>query len=362
MSSIRQTSQFTLGSFINESVFAPRGAGNEPAETKKTYRVLPHQRFPAWSLPKKQLLVDSVLSNYPIHGFILMRHQDPSGEEFYSVEDGQTRMTALQEFLKGEFACEPGSIGNGCTFTELPASQQEAFKSYQVTVEIYRNSAKTAEVMPEIFARLNSGKPLGDNDKYHSRMEISPVLKFMVTLKNHPELREDFGVFVGPIGTGKSRKLLGDMVGAILAISTRYDENGGYACLNTSYELNHKHLNMTITAAQSADVVAFFRAYFAKLHEAIDTATQKPQKKYGKISGALGLAGCAWVRSGEIPVAVSWYVQKMFYDAEYEPSTFSRLSTGDKRNCQNAAIRNRLEMIEKQWRMDVHGEVSGEEN
>jgi hypothetical protein len=180
----------------------------------------------------------------------------------------------------------------------------------------------------------------------------------MNEVKNHVDLRGDFARFVGPIGTGKSRKLLGDMVGAILSIATRDGDQGGHACINTSYELNNKYLNTDLSPEQKDDVLNFFRSYFSTLRNAIDSTSFRPQKRYGKLSGALGLSACAWVTSGTIPSAISWYVNKILYDRRYEPASFNALSQGDIRNCQGSAVKNRLEMIEKQWRIDNNIDVA----
>ena len=354
MSRRRQVNQMTLIELISPEAFTPRGNGDVPVDSTSTYRIADYQRFPSWPLHKKQRLVESVLKDYPIHAFIMTRHNPSGEEEFYYVEDGQTRMTALQEYLQDGFACEPGTIGEGRKFSELPKKLQTAFETYQVTVEIFKSTPGSTDEMADIFDRLNSGKPLGDNDKFHSRMTISPVMKFMAEVKGHPELREDFAKFVGPIGTGKTRKLLGDITGAILAVATRHGEQGGRACINTSYEQNHKYLGRVFTAEQKADVIEFFKAYFARLHGMFDTIALKPQKRYGKLSGALGLSACAWVMTGAIPEAISWYVGKLFYDREYMPDTFRALTQADIRNCQGAAIKNRLDAVEKQWRVD-HG-------
>ena len=336
----------------------PRGTGDVPVESNLTYRIPVHNRFPSWPLHKKQRLVESVLKDYPIHAIILTRHYDPeSGDEYHDVEDGQTRMTSLQEFLTDGFACEPGTIGNGLKFSELSKKLQTDFTSYQVTVEIFKSTPGSDEEMAIIFGLLNSGKPLGDNDKFYSRLTTSPVMMFIAEVKGHADLREDFNKFVGPIGTGKTRKLLGDMVGAILAVATRGALEGGDACITTSYEMNHKYLRLVLTAEQKGDVIAFFCAYFARLHEAIDTTSTRPQKRYGKLSGALGLSISAWVNNGSIPESVSWYVKKVFYDRDYEPNSFRQLTVGDRRNCQGAAVRRRMEKVELQWRIDHHLEI-----
>ena len=340
-----------LHDLISSENFTVRGNGDTPQEATTTYRISEHQRFPSWPLAKKQKLVDSVLRNYPIHAFILVRRLENGGElEFWNVEDGQTRMTSLQEYLLDGYPSEAGDGPNdGKLFSELEPAMKERFKNYQVNIETFYGRGVTDDVIAEIFNRLNSGKPLGDNDKFHSRM-TTPILEFLTELKNHPELRDDIEKYIGAIGTGKSRKGLGDMVGVILAVATRGEETGGQACINTSYEQNYKYLKRVLTDDQRANVVAFFKAYFAMLHQANDATNAKPKKHlYGKLSGVLGLSVCSWVQQGMIRDEIAWYIGKLIQDSKYEPSTFRELTKGDVRNCQGPSVARRLDKIVAQY-------------
>lgn len=354
----RTASQKPLSDLISPEYFTPRGTGDNPAESTTLYRIAPHQRFPSWPLSKKQKLVDSIFRNYPIHAIIAIRHLIPDGIdviEFCNIEDGQTRLTALQEFLLNEFPCEddPDSPEtSGKLFKELDSTWQQRFKNYQVTLEIFSGRGITDDVISDIFNRLNSGKPLGDNDKYHSRMN-TPIMQALNWIKTHPDLRVDVEKFIGPIGTGKTRKGLGDMVGAILAIATRQDVRGGQACINTSYEQNYKYLSMELSPLQKADIVMFFKAYLDMLRKANDTTTAKPKKNlYSKLSGVLGLSVCSWViNNGVICDEIVWYVKKLIQNPKYEPETFRDLTKGDIRNCQGSSVARRLNKIKVQMEM-----------
>ena len=347
-----------LISLISEEAFTPRQEGDAPITTE--YRVPDHQRFPAWSLAKKQRLVDSVLKNFPIHAIIGVerrRINEDTIEEWCDIEDGQTRMTYLQDFYLGKYPCErgPDCIGNGCYFSELSTTLQQRFTNYQVSLEKFKGNNITSDHIAEIFTRLNSGKPLGDNDKFHSRKETA-VLMYLEELKTHPELRRDFTKFIGPIGTGKTYKLLGDIIGAMLAVATRHDESGGQACINTSYELNHRYLRNAFTLEQKNDMIAFFKAYFAMLHQQNDGINAKPKKSlYCKLSNVLGLSVCSWVRLGNIQGAIAWYVGKMIEDPKYVPASFAQLNKGDIRNCQGPSVWRRLEKIMEQFETDSNG-------
>jgi hypothetical protein len=340
-----------LFSLISEDKFTSKRDEDSPITTY--YQVPDHQRFPDWPLYKKQRLVDSILKNFPIHAIIGVEQkkiQDNRIVEWCDIEDGQTRLTYLQEFMMNKYPCESGSdcIGNGCRFSELPILLQQRFMNYQISIEMFRGDNITSDDIAEIFTRLNGGTPLGDNDKYHSRID-TPVLIYLEELKNHSELCKDFTKFIGPIGTGKKRVLLAHIIGAILAIGTRHDNIGGQACINTSYELNYKYLRNPFTHEQKNDIFNFFKAYFEMLHQKNDNIVAKPKKNlYCKLSGILGLSVCSWVRFGRIQEEIAWYVSKIIEDPKYIPETFSQLNKGDIRNCQGSSIWRRLEKIMEQ--------------
>jgi hypothetical protein len=365
MSFYRTASQKPLSDLISPEYFTARGNGDTPVESNTMYRIALHQRFPSWPLNKKQKLVDSIFRNYPIHAIIAFQHiqeRNPVTNEYcpvvYSnIEDGQTRMTSLQEFLLNEFPCEEDPDRpetSGKLFKELDPVYQALFKNYQVTLEVFsgRGRGITDDVISDIFNRLNSGKPLGDNDKYHSRMN-TPIMQLLSWIKMHLELRADIDKFIGPIGTGKTRKGLGDMVGTILAIATRHDARGGQACINTSYEQNYKYLSMEASAEQKTDIVDFFKAYFDMLNKANGVATAKPKKNlYSKLSGVLGLSVCSWIiNNGTICDEIVWYVKQLIRNPKYEPETFRDLTKGDIRNCQGASVARRLVKIKVQMDM-----------
>lgn len=349
MSVRRIVSQHAIRDLIDPVVFKPRTSLSDGPSTTR-YRIPEHQRFPSWPLNKKQRLVESVLNNWPIHSLLLTKHieviHNPDTDEqdfadFYNIADGQTRLTSLQEFYLDKFAtCD------NILYSELTPDQQYNFVTYQVTTEVFitdrLSPAAAREMMANIFERVNSGKALGDNDKYYARRE-TPVVKTAIGISESEAFRAQFSKFVGSVGGGKTRTLLGDMVGAILSITTRSERH-----LNTSYERNFSYILNAPTAMEIDDINAFFQAYFDMLNRTIGEITVRPVKKYGKLSGILGLAVCSWINTGRIDDAIAWYATIRYYNPKYEPPTFADLTTGDRRNCQGAAIRNRLEKIIQQ--------------
>jgi len=61
-----------------------------------------YQRPPVWSLPQKQLLIDTILRGYDIPK-IYWRKVEKNPDK-YEVVDGQQRLRAIWEFMEGKFS------------------------------------------------------------------------------------------------------------------------------------------------------------------------------------------------------------------------------------------------------------------
>ena len=359
----RTISQHALIDIIHPDVFQPRTELNQQDILRKQYRIPEHQRFPAWSTKKKQSLVESVLHNWPIHAIILSKHveqnfsyddEEPTFIEYFNVEDGQTRLSALQDFFLDKFTT---TDTNGLLYSQLSAQEQTYFTSYQISTEVFTmtgNRAAAIDCMANIFDRLNSGTPLGNNVKYYARKQ-TPIVHYSLSLSIHDTFRDWFNKYIGTVGGGKKRNLMADMVGANLSI-LKHSE----ASLNTSYQRNYYLLTDSLQDTDITTIQLFYTSYFTFLDNTVGDATTKPNKIYGKLSGILGLAICSWINYGNIHESLSWYIMMKYYRPKYEPPLFAELTTGDRRNCQGSAIRNRLEKIIQQFNNDRETPIVGD--
>ena len=351
----RTISQHALIDIIHPDVFQPRTELIQQDIIRKQYRIPEHQRFPAWSTKKKQSLVESVLNNWPIHAIILSKHveqhfsyddQEPTFNEYFNIEDGQTRLSALQDFFLDKF---PTTDTNGLLYSQLSIQEQTYFTSYQISTEVFTmtgNRAATIDCMANIFDRLNSGTPLGNNAKYYARKQ-TPIVDYSLRLSIDDTFRDWFNKYIGTVGGGKKRNLMADMVGANLSIVKRSE-----ASLNTSYQRNYHLLTDSVQDTDIATIRLFYTSYFTFLDTTIGVANTKPNKIYGKLSGILGLAICSWINYGNIHESLNWYIKKKYYTPKYEPPLFAELTTGERRICQGTAIRNRLDKIIQQFNND----------
>ena len=315
--------------------YKPQDQANCRQTSSKKYRIPEHQRFnDRWSSSMHKRLVESVMSDFPIHAMVLSSHYERVGEEvmeYFNIQDGQQRLTTLYNFMEGICA----TTYEGKTFAEFSVDEKAKFRAYAVPCqEISKKAGITQETyanaLTDIFERLNSGKPLSDNEKYHARRG-EPLVKYAThDLPNLPGLKAGFDMFIGPIGTGQAFKMMGDMVGAVLTII-----KGSGNHLTTSFVRNCESLSAPISEANKEKVQLIFADWFRILNLAYtnDNSTpvsEKPlkiAKRYGKLSGpfALFIIWKIMQTEGITDECWAWTIQNWYLD-EFQDNVFRELS------------------------------------
>ena len=143
------------------------------------YRIPEHQRHPSWKKEAKQLLVDTVFRNYPMSGFVVSEHCKDS-DIWFDFEDGQSRMSILQDFYQDGFAFETED-GQKVMFSQLSHSVQRRFENYRIYIEVMYKYEEDAQY--EVFERLQFGEPLKDKDLYWNRRDYTYVQKAMQLIR-----------------------------------------------------------------------------------------------------------------------------------------------------------------------------------
>ena len=331
-----------LRDIISEDVFAP----SDRCDSTKKYRIPQHQRFASWPVSYKIALVDSVFCDYPIGAIIVTTHVDESGI-YYNIQDGQTRMSALQEFATSEFKWD------GRYYTDLSDEERCRFGSYSVRVDNVEAAPGTSAgefdlCISDMFERLNTSKPLSDNDKFHNK-NGTPAMQLLQKLLHSVEFAGDIKQFLWhSVGEGKKRTNLKSFVCVVLASALLEP-----TCLTTSYSRNAP----TLVAAEIGEreeerVRRFLRCYFGILRTALEG---KPVKaKYGNVSGVCGLLLCNWILSEGGPA--SWphgfhdpmwrsYIRLSEARASFEDDVFASLGRRDRACTSQRSIRMRLECV-----------------
>lgn len=179
------------------------------------YRIPEHQRHPQWKHEQKNSLIDTVFRNYPMNGIVVSEHVKDNGI-YYDLEDGQTRLSNLQDFYMNEY---PYLLDDGSEvyYKELPMSLQRRFENYRIYLEILSDIDEQSHDISEAFHRLQCGTPLKDKDLYWNRKDEYPLVKKAFTLINEPYWQSGYMNTVKGI-TDKHRNHLPDIITLIYAI------------------------------------------------------------------------------------------------------------------------------------------------
>jgi len=351
---IREQTTRALISIISPDRFDP----DDRTGSEKLIRVPEHQRHPSWPQENKERLVDSVMLNYPIGQITLTKHNQSDGEEYFNVQDGQTRMGALQEFVMDKFPWD------GKLYSELTADERAGFNNYTIQVDIFKKERSMSQayfdlIICEIFERLNSGKPLSDNDKYWNRKE-TPVMKYLIQLRGSSEFGPHIRKYMwSNLGGGKGRSGLNHFVGLILGLM-----NQRAACISTSFMQNGKILTemLAVDAESERRVSEFMRWYFGLLSDVFEYASWSVKRKYGKLSGVCGMIAVDWINSvsGARGHYDMWkkYIELQYSRANFERRLFADLPNGHARNVTEIAINSRIAKVVEMYQRDAFAEYS----
>jgi len=246
------------------------------------FRIPEHQRFPNWNKDKKKLLINSILKNYPIHSIICSKHYeiiDNKVKEYLDIEDGQTRLSILQEYFEGGFADEYGNY-----FEDLSLSDQRLFGNYEVSIEMIE--VEDENEIHEIFDRLQMGQPLRDCDKFWN-WKSQPLVKYALELIGTGQLNPYMGTSKF---SPQKRDRLSDIVGLLSLII--YWDVTTYEYINNSFKSHFKHIKKELTDLDKEKVNKFLEHYFSiidKCYEIHPKKLNEKNKKYYNICSDLGL-------------------------------------------------------------------------
>lgn len=269
------------------------------------------------------------------------------------------RMGALQEFVMDEFPW------NGNLYSEMTAEERARFNNYTVQLDIFKKERTMSQtdfnrVICEIFERLNSGKPLTDNDKYWNRSD-TPAMQLLNRLKGSAE----FGPLIRKymwlnVGGGKGRSGLNHLIGLILGLVNQRAE-----CISTSFMQNGRTLmETTVDEAGERRVTDFMRWYFGLLTDVFQFADWSVKRSFGKLSGVCGMIAVDWINSnaGARGRYEMWkrYIELQYSRAHFERQLYSELPNGHARNVTEIAINARIAAAVNLYQTDAFAEYNND--
>jgi len=226
--------------------------------TNKKYRIPIHQRHNKWKQDDKRTLIDSIWKNYIIGGISLS--QQPFGRQVYfNIEDSQSRLTVIQEYLDDKFKYKNKH------FSELPDETKQRFYNYMFSVDttVPTNHAIDNEGIIAIddhyyenFDRINRGKKLEDNDKYWCHNDKS-IVSYAINLMKELNINYKFMNTHDFNGDTERRPLnnIVTMVGSLI-----------YDVYRNSYERHYEKIGIPITDEMNQKVMNFME-YYKSIHD-----------------------------------------------------------------------------------------------
>ena len=114
----------------------------------------PYQRNPVWLEGQKSYLIDTILHGFPVPELYMQVVSDETGAETHVVVDGQQRLTALLDFIAGEYALSGlESAWNDSNFEDLSTEEKTSIFGYNFVVRMLPDMPD--EQIRAIFQRLN---------------------------------------------------------------------------------------------------------------------------------------------------------------------------------------------------------------
>jgi hypothetical protein len=224
------------------------------------------------------LLIDTVFRNYPMGSFIVSEHSG-NGDLYYDFEDGQSRMSILQEYYNDGFTYTTED-GQEVKFSQLPHSVQRRFENYQINIEVMCNFEENAQF--EVFERLQFGEQLKDKDLYWNRRDYTYIKKSMDIIESEQWKGTYMNTKKGITDT--ERAPLPYVVTLLFSIIQYHNIKSAESNVSKrksmlkSFRAQAPKLNMTISALDEARINLFLE-YINKI---IDQVYEKYPKQSGE--------------------------------------------------------------------------------
>jgi hypothetical protein len=155
----------------------------------------PYQRLDlVWSKEYKRFFIDTILQNFPSPAIFLHAGTTEDGYTTYDVVDGKQRLTAIFEYIRGEFTVTGDNVPQeyaGISFVDLHPGIKDAFWNYGIPVQEVFGASEIE--LREAFDRLNRNNArLTSQELRHARFS-GEFIQEMERLADEP-FWEDIGI------------------------------------------------------------------------------------------------------------------------------------------------------------------------
>lgn len=163
------------------------------------YKLTPeYQRRHRWDNDKKSKLIESFIMNVPIPPIFLYE----TDYSFYEVMDGLQRLTAINEFYKGQYSLSGLELWpelNGRKYSDLPDKIRQGIdRRYVSSIILLQESARSSEealrMKQLVFERINSGGVKLEPQETRNALHNGPMNALCIKLSQNIYLRRLFGI------------------------------------------------------------------------------------------------------------------------------------------------------------------------
>jgi Protein of unknown function DUF262 len=191
-----------------------------------------------WPAAARSFLIDSILSGFPIPKLSLFQKTDlKTKKTAKEIVDGQQRSQAILDFFNDTLRVSTKGNFQGLTYSKLDEEHQQAFLSYQVSVDVFVDA--TESDIRELFRRVNSYNiPLNAQEIRHATFQgkfkwfllemankYSQVFKEMGILTESQMARMEDAKFIADVCVGLDDGLISASEARITKIYKKYDAN-----------------------------------------------------------------------------------------------------------------------------------------
>ena len=152
-----------------------------------------YQRRQRWDFARQSALIESFLLNVPVPPVYLAE------EDFgvYSVIDGKQRITAIHDYMRGQFALR--SLAelpelNGARIGDLPESMSNALRMRPYIRAVTLLKQSDPELKFEVFLRLNRGGESLTPQEVRNVAFRGPLNDLILRLSDNGFLRQQFNI------------------------------------------------------------------------------------------------------------------------------------------------------------------------
>ena len=313
------------------------------------YCIPEHQRLPQWNKENKEKLIETIFFGYPIGTITLSEYRKEDGNIKYNIEDGQTRLSVLQNYFDNKFIC------CGKKFEDLREIQKNSYLSYKIPRIVLRKCDNVTDAEHEcnihdIFERLQYGKSLSDADKIWNRNDKSIVLFAIELIEKY---KTDENYFNNKNFSSKKRNILPEFTGIICACLYLDDFSDKHYL--TAYRFQYRFINNKIITDEDEEKVIKFMDLYLEIiktayscqHDKLKTIVKETNLNFQKCNKFWGVILQDYLQNEISFNTEKWtdIINITRLSSQFSDTIWNGISKGNRQNTTKKGINTRLKRL-----------------